>query len=96
MVGNHDLALTTQGVDSPARTYMCLLAKLVSSSPPFSPLHLSPTLHSFLYPSLTSLPHNLPLPPFPLAFSTFPFSLLAPPYFRDLDFAKNHHVVLAS
>lgn len=65
-------------MDSPACTYTCLLAKLFSFSPPFSPLHLSPTLRSFLHSPLTSLPQNLPLPLFCLAFSTFPFSLLDP------------------
>lgn len=75
-----------------------LLALPLFTLPLFPSHHFPyPTLHSSPRPSLTFLPHNLPLPPFPLAFSTFPFSLLAPLHFKDLlDVARTHHVILAS
>lgn len=67
-----------------------------------SACHALPFLYSLLtlplscpHPSLTFLPHNLSLPPFPLAFSTFPFSLLAPLHFNDLlDISRTHHIIL--
>lgn len=81
----------------------CLIRPVAVCEPwsalPLLPFHHFPypALCGFLHPSLTLLPHNLPLPPFPLAFSTFSVSLHAPLHFNDLlDIARTRHVVLVS